>query len=116
MIQTGQRSTMNGGEKILGVQGGGTKTCWVLVKRWLSRQGNGECGWVGTHSGRCRRRLFSQLASPALDPPRIRSPPRRSPVHYQNFARIGAEQSERTGALGADRRQDGGGNAGPCRV
>src|SRR5881227_2874497 len=33
MIQTGQRSTMNGGEKILGVEGGGTKTAWVLVKR-----------------------------------------------------------------------------------
>src|SRR5947199_4561451 len=33
MIQTGQRSTMNGGEKILGVEGGGTKTSWVLVKR-----------------------------------------------------------------------------------
>src|SRR5436190_4387556 len=33
MIQTGQRSTMNGGEKILGVEGGGTKTSWVLVER-----------------------------------------------------------------------------------
>src|SRR5205823_615266 len=33
MIQTGQRSTMNGGEKILGVEGGGTKTSWVLVQR-----------------------------------------------------------------------------------
>src|SRR5437588_11765 len=33
MIQTGQRSTMNGGEKILGVAGGGTNTSWVLVKR-----------------------------------------------------------------------------------
>src|SRR2546428_10708045 len=33
MIQAGQRSTMNGGEKILGVEGGGTKTSWVLVKR-----------------------------------------------------------------------------------
>src|SRR5438874_7803905 len=33
MIQTGQRSTMNGGEKILGVEGGGTKTAWVLVER-----------------------------------------------------------------------------------
>jgi N-acetylmuramic acid 6-phosphate etherase len=33
MIQTGQRSTMNGGEKILGVEGGGTKTAWVLVQR-----------------------------------------------------------------------------------
>src|SRR6267143_1326375 len=32
MIQTGQRSTMNGGEKILGVEGGGTKTSWVLVE------------------------------------------------------------------------------------
>src|SRR5438270_3125301 len=33
MIQTAQRSTMNGGEKILGVEGGGTKTSWVLVER-----------------------------------------------------------------------------------
>src|SRR5207244_10182444 len=33
MIQTRQRSTMNGGEKILGVEGGGTKTSWVLVER-----------------------------------------------------------------------------------
>src|SRR6267142_4745321 len=33
MIQTGQRSTMNGGEKILSVEGGGTKTSWVLVER-----------------------------------------------------------------------------------
>src|SRR5438552_482460 len=33
MIQTGQRSTMNGGEKILCVEGGGTKTAWVLVER-----------------------------------------------------------------------------------
>jgi N-acetylmuramic acid 6-phosphate etherase len=33
MIQTGERSTMNGGEKILGVEGGGTKTPWVLVER-----------------------------------------------------------------------------------
>src|SRR5438128_5667948 len=33
MIQTGQRSTMNGGEKILGVGGGGTKTSWVVVQR-----------------------------------------------------------------------------------
>src|SRR5881398_1493576 len=33
MIQTGQRSTMNGGEKILGIEGGGTKTSWVLVER-----------------------------------------------------------------------------------
>src|SRR5438094_4337110 len=33
MIQTEQRSTMNGGEKILGVEGGGTKTAWVLVER-----------------------------------------------------------------------------------
>src|SRR5215471_11014554 len=32
MIQTGERSTMNGGEKILGVEGGGTKTSWVLVE------------------------------------------------------------------------------------
>src|SRR5438445_10913241 len=32
MIQTAQRSTMNGGEKILGVEGGGTKTGWVLVE------------------------------------------------------------------------------------
>src|SRR5581483_3794666 len=33
MIQTGQRSTMNPGEKILGIEGGGTKTSWVLVER-----------------------------------------------------------------------------------
>src|SRR5258708_35720828 len=33
MIQTGQRSTMNAGEKIMGVEGGGTKTSWVLVER-----------------------------------------------------------------------------------
>src|SRR5438128_8548547 len=33
MIQTAQRSTMNSGEKILGVEGGGTKTSWVLVER-----------------------------------------------------------------------------------
>src|SRR5689334_3209537 len=33
MIQTPERSTMNGGEKILGVEGGGTKTSWVLVER-----------------------------------------------------------------------------------
>src|SRR5437764_1637011 len=33
MIQTAQRSTMNDGEKILGVEGGGTKTSWVLVER-----------------------------------------------------------------------------------
>src|SRR3989441_3539204 len=33
MIQTGQRSTMNSGEKILGIEGGGTKTSWVLVER-----------------------------------------------------------------------------------
>src|SRR6266576_2505071 len=33
MIQTGQRSTMNRGEKILGVEGGGTKTAWVLIER-----------------------------------------------------------------------------------
>src|SRR6202045_4761380 len=32
MIQTGQRSTMNSGEKILGVEGGGPKTSWVLVE------------------------------------------------------------------------------------
>src|SRR5437660_11015758 len=36
MIQTGQRSTMNSGEKILGVEGGGTKTSWVLVERTTS--------------------------------------------------------------------------------
>jgi N-acetylmuramic acid 6-phosphate etherase len=36
MIQTGDRSTMNGGEKILGVEGGGTKTSWVLVERTAS--------------------------------------------------------------------------------
>src|SRR6202011_4484713 len=33
MIQTRERSTMNGLEKILGVEGGGTKTAWVLVER-----------------------------------------------------------------------------------
>src|SRR5437870_10226800 len=33
MIQTRQRSTMSAGEKILGVEGGGTKTSWVLVER-----------------------------------------------------------------------------------
>jgi N-acetylmuramic acid 6-phosphate etherase len=33
MIQTGHGSTMSGGEKILGVEGGGTKTSWVLVER-----------------------------------------------------------------------------------
>src|SRR5947209_18318608 len=33
MIQAGQRSTMNGGEKILGVEGGGTKTSWVVTER-----------------------------------------------------------------------------------
>src|SRR5437764_254503 len=33
MIQTPQRSTMNGHEKILGVEGGGTKTSWVLLER-----------------------------------------------------------------------------------
>src|SRR5260370_30784675 len=33
MIQTAERSTMNGREKILGVEGGGTKTGWVLVER-----------------------------------------------------------------------------------
>src|ERR1700693_5130632 len=33
MIQTAERSTMNGGEKILGVEGGGTKTSWVVVER-----------------------------------------------------------------------------------
>src|SRR5713101_2286280 len=33
MIQTGDDSTMNGSEKILGVEGGGTKTAWVLVER-----------------------------------------------------------------------------------
>src|SRR5262249_41083478 len=32
MIQTRERSTMNGGEKILGVEGGGTKTSWVVVE------------------------------------------------------------------------------------
>src|ERR1700745_1067647 len=31
MIQKGERSTMNPGEKILGVEGVGTKTSWVLV-------------------------------------------------------------------------------------
>src|ERR1700693_814643 len=36
MIQTAERSTMNGGEKILGVEGGGTKTSWVLVERAAS--------------------------------------------------------------------------------
>src|SRR5258706_13781538 len=39
MIQTGERSTMNGGEKILGVEGGGTKTSWVLVERTASDLG-----------------------------------------------------------------------------
>jgi N-acetylmuramic acid 6-phosphate etherase len=33
MIQTGEGSTMSSGEKILGVEGGGTKTAWVLVER-----------------------------------------------------------------------------------
>src|SRR6266404_174846 len=33
MIQTAQRSTMNAGEKILGVEGGGTKTSWLLVEQ-----------------------------------------------------------------------------------
>src|SRR2546430_9718501 len=33
MIQTAQGSTMNGGEKVLGVEGGGTKTAWALVQR-----------------------------------------------------------------------------------
>src|SRR5437588_11646569 len=33
MIQTAQRSTMNGGERVFGVDGGGTKTAWVLVER-----------------------------------------------------------------------------------
>src|SRR5260370_22586989 len=33
MIQTRQNSTMDSGEKILGVEGGGTKTAWVLVER-----------------------------------------------------------------------------------
>src|SRR2546430_6592708 len=33
MIQTRQRSTMSAGEKILGVEGGGTKTSWVLLER-----------------------------------------------------------------------------------
>src|SRR6266480_3939527 len=33
MIQTVETSTMNGREKILGVEGGGTKTAWVLVER-----------------------------------------------------------------------------------
>src|SRR5882724_10665591 len=33
MIQTRERSTMESGEKILGVEGGGTKTAWVLVAR-----------------------------------------------------------------------------------
>src|SRR2546423_62218 len=32
MIQTPQRSAMNAGEKILGVEGGGTKTSWVLAE------------------------------------------------------------------------------------
>src|ERR1700720_263813 len=32
MIQTWQNSTMDSGEKILGVEGGGTKTAWVLVE------------------------------------------------------------------------------------
>src|ERR1700722_6796402 len=33
MIQTAERSTMNSQEKILGLEGGGTKTAWVLVER-----------------------------------------------------------------------------------
>src|SRR5260370_21317241 len=33
MIKTGQNSKMDSGEKILGVEGGGTKTAWVLVER-----------------------------------------------------------------------------------
>src|SRR5256714_2453864 len=33
MIQIAQRSTMSAGEKILGVEGGGTKTSWVLLER-----------------------------------------------------------------------------------
>ena len=33
MIQMRSGSTMNGHEKILGVEGGGTKTAWVLVER-----------------------------------------------------------------------------------
>src|SRR5947209_3863075 len=36
MIQTAETSTMNDGEKILGVEGGGTKTSWVLVQRSAS--------------------------------------------------------------------------------
>src|SRR6202162_4639337 len=36
MIQTAERSTMNGGEKILGVEGGGAKTSWVFVERTAS--------------------------------------------------------------------------------
>jgi N-acetylmuramic acid 6-phosphate etherase len=36
MIQTRETSTMDGGEKILGVEGGGTKTSWVLVERTAS--------------------------------------------------------------------------------
>src|SRR5205809_719334 len=137
MIQTGQRSTMNGGEKILGVEGGGTKTAWVLVerencgrerprfgfsrgarsRRWncckrrkrlvhyrSSGQADRKCRWLGTHSGRRRRRLFSQLAGTPLDSARIRSAPWRSPVYHQDFARVVAEQSGRAGALGPDRR------------
>src|SRR4029077_20906986 len=44
MIQTGERSTMNGGEKILGVEGGGTKTSWVLVERTASDLGGLDQG------------------------------------------------------------------------
>src|ERR1700720_2949956 len=33
MIQAAERSTMNSREKILGVEGGGTKTAWVIVNR-----------------------------------------------------------------------------------
>src|SRR5438270_7197098 len=33
MIQTAKVSTMNGVEKILGVEGGGTKTAWALVEK-----------------------------------------------------------------------------------
>src|SRR5437764_5199623 len=39
MIQTGERSTMNCGENILGVEGGGTKTSWVLMERTASDLG-----------------------------------------------------------------------------
>src|SRR6266550_9419431 len=52
MIQTGQRSTMNGGEKILGVEGGGTKTAWVLIER----AGNELCVWIREN---CLRRIFA---------------------------------------------------------